>query len=558
MGVLPSWLFFISKWFVTLISKTKLRGWLDLKTNPMATIGAIGAILIFVFSLLITPQITTGQKNDIAAFDEFLCKVFPSEICQHHARRLSSDEEKALDYLTKSCEAGNIDECINIAYIYYENERVNAYELLEKACYNERVTACLSIAKRNLKGINIPQDIPKAISIYKDYCQKTYYSACSSYSQIYSEGKYADKDILKAISIIEPYCNDDSFHEISCVTLGNIYILEYADDDQKIDKVKKWYERLCTEQDECSSLALLYYNGIGFEKDLEKVLTLVKPHCFELESKKPDAMSCYVSGLALYEINDAPLVRQASAISFWAACKLSSNLGCKRLAYAYLEGTGIDRNIDQAIGLLEHSCKIDDASACLNLSIIYRTGSHVERNVIKGETFAQKACKLQDEYACFLVDKIYTKNPNVPNYWANALSKYETNCNRGDGYSCYWAGLIYNNGDSGIVENTTAANYFTLSCKYADEYGCFELAYMNEYGLGIPRDAIKAEELYEIACNAELAAACYHLGLMYKQEKGVVASTSKVYLLLEQACNGDFKTACEELDVKVIENSTLE
>jgi len=553
-----SWLFFISKWFVALISKTKLRTWLDLKTNPMATIGAVGAILIFVFSLLITPQITTDKNNDITAFDEFLCKTFPSEICQHHARRLSSDEEKALDYLTKSCEAGNIDECINIAYIYYENERVNAYELLAKACYNERVTACLSIAKRDLEGINVAQNIAKAIQIYKEYCQKTYYSACSSYSQVYSEGIYVDKDLSKAISIIEPYCDDDSFHEISCVTLGNIYILEYANDDQKIDQVKKWYERLCTEQNECTHLASLYYNGIGYEKNLDKVLTLLKPYCLALEGNEPDAMSCYLSGLALYEISDAPLAREASAISFWAACRMSSDIGCRRLAYAYLEGTGIERNIDRAISLLEHSCKVDDPSACLRLSIIYRTGSHVERSLSKGETYAQKACKLKDEYACFLVNKLYTKNPNVPNYWASALNKYEANCNRGDGYSCYWAGLIYNNGDSGIADNNTAANYFTLSCKYADEYGCFELAYMNEYGLGIPRDAIKAEELYEIACNAELAPACYHLGLMYKQEKGVVAPKSKIYLLLEQACNGKFKSACDELDVKVIDKSALE
>ena len=85
---------------------------------------------------------------------------------------------------------------------------------------------------------------------------------------------------------------------------------------------------------------------------------------------------------------------------FRNACDQGWNDGCASLAYLYLNGAGVPRNVGRAVPLLEKVCAGGDGSACSNLGLLYRRGDGVAPDPARALSDSKAACDLGIKSEC--------------------------------------------------------------------------------------------------------------------------------------------------------------
>lgn len=77
------------------------------------------------------------------------------------------------------------------------------------------------------------------------------------------------------------------------------------------------------------------------------------------------------------------------------AAKLGHNLAHHLLGVAYLEGEGVEKNIDSAISWFEKAATFNLVGSMLVLSTLYADGTQVKKDDKKAKYWADKAAKIQ-------------------------------------------------------------------------------------------------------------------------------------------------------------------
>lgn len=342
-----AWLFAITTWFMRLFAHTPLKEVLDIETKPVEQIALIGAILIFVFTLLFTPFVTTSNPHKATAFDEMLCNYFPADICVHLGR-LTKNEKEQLNYLTKACVGGGVEHCVNTGLKHLDGDEAKAVDLWRKGCDSGIELACSNLGMMHAQGRgNLPKDDNKAIALYRQACQRNNIHGCNNLGIMYQQGR-GDlvKDEQTAFYLFTKACLGGSPN--ACTSLGFIYEFDRSWLLKDEVKAKELYIRACDGGDAlgCNNLGYMYARGRG----------------------------------GLYKNN------ARAVILYEKACKAGNAFGCNNLGYMYANGYGgLNKDEVKAISLYKLACENKLALGCRNLA---KWNQKVHSDLVKDETKA--------------------------------------------------------------------------------------------------------------------------------------------------------------------------
>lgn len=344
-------------------------------------------------------------------------------------------------------------------------------------------------------------------------------------------------------------CNNGNAR--SCYILGAFY-----DKQQDFKKSMKFYEKACKNDyaDACVILGIFYENGKGIKQDYKKAEKLYQKACASFDNGNVLSLyGCHNLGV-LYKKAPSGIKQdlQAANTLFAKACKTKDELqvpsncssckatidtmrtfGCMDLAYAYLNGIGIQQDTQKALELWQIACDNKDFKACFNIAATYYNGEKTQNNLKQAEKIWLETCEKGAADSCLGVALLYTQNGTAPT--KKAMPFLEKACNLGNANGCYNLGVVYHQGEITPKNLKKARALYELACNGGESFGCHNLANIfddeNNYQA--------ANELFYKACDMGVNMACRNLGNSYRDGKGVQQDSRQAAVFFHKGCKLD-------------------
>ncbi|WP_305133800.1 tetratricopeptide repeat protein, partial [uncultured Clostridium sp.] len=257
---------------------------------------------------------------------------------------VEKDEEKSFKWHKKAAENNLPDSQYALSLMYKngdgcEENLVSAYYWVEKAAENDYEDAYYIIGRSYLEGICVDINYKRAFH----YLSKGYLAldtnCIESLAEMYLKGLYVKKDIYTAIEL---YTKAIEFGDKSVYfKLGKVY-----EDEGLINQSILIYKQGHEEGDlKCTQrLGIIYYNGEGVEKDLEKAMDYM-----EIAAAKKEPHAMYVLAVAYYSLNKfGDKTGDVAKALLKEAYELGSPYAADYLAYIIInelkDGKNINRN----------------------------------------------------------------------------------------------------------------------------------------------------------------------------------------------------------------------
>lgn len=186
----------------------------------------------------------------------------------------------------------------------------------------------------------------------------------------------------------------------ACQWMGDAYQYGTVLSDPDTALAAVWYSRAIAiyrrncasgNMSDCSSLGVMYRDGIGVSKDVTQAVALIRKGC-----DGGDMRGCIFLGMAYRDGNGASKdVAQAVAL-IRKGCDSGLMFGCVELGEIYRDGNGVSKDAAQAVALFRRACDGGYADGCLYLGDAYESGDGVPRNKSKAIELYRKACSIQD------------------------------------------------------------------------------------------------------------------------------------------------------------------
>lgn len=222
------------------------------------------------------------------------------------------------------------------------------------------------------------------------------------------------------------------------------------------------------------NVGVMYYRGMGVEKNLEKAITYLN----KAKDKSNSYAMLYLSSIYLEEKPYIDLVKSDFLLN--ESAKLKNPVALNNLALMYQQGTRVVKNIDTAINLYKQAAESGEFSAFLNLGNIY---------------FYEEDFDGKDELLGFY----YFQKAHENGVVSGTVS----------------LGTIYYNGR--FVEKDYEKSYalFSEAANSENPEACYMLAIQYQEGKGVNVDYKKMIELFEKSANKNYTPALQQLGLIY-------------------------------------------
>ncbi len=394
-----AWIYCISTWSMRLFSRTPLRSILDIDTKPVEQLALVGAVFVGIVAFGITPMLLKEDKKNISVADEFLCSIFPSEICLH-LRRLTSDEEEKLRYFRVACDTVGILQCHKMAIERSNLTNGEALYLFTKSCELGDAMSCTSAGTMYRGGFGVDIDLSKSNSFYQQGCDKGDVSGCVILAAVFlgdfeeiTSAVDADST-AKVASLYERSC--DLQHWISCAALGDQFARGYGV-PQSHERAREFYELACDHNEGlgCLGLARGYSNGLGVEIDATKA-----SHYYSLACNAGAARGCVLLGESYLYGQGVQGDPSRAASLYLQGCEGGEPLGCVRAGVSFTLGAGVQIDDVKATELFERACDQGNNLGCLALSQQYLAGRGVKQSDEKAEMLFKRACAGNAFEAC--------------------------------------------------------------------------------------------------------------------------------------------------------------
>ena len=145
----------------------------------------------------------------------------------------------------------------------------------------------------------------------------------------------------------------------------------------------------------CGSLAYLYQTGNGVAQSHEEARRLNTKACGE------DGPSCANLGFMLQTGLGGPPDPAGAAQIYAKACELRDPLGCSNLGTLLADGSGVDRNDDAAVPLLQIGCADKIGEACRYLADFHDAGrGKLPRSDVMRDYYCSKAVEFGEHVEC--------------------------------------------------------------------------------------------------------------------------------------------------------------
>lgn len=337
--------------------------------------------------------------------------------------REDSDEEKALRYQEK------------------------AVSLLEQACYDSSVRACLLLHYFYEYGVAVPQNRPKAerlvtlaLEIGTRDCMLGDNLSCKFLNAHPTYTDWIDKDIVK----LERKCGDKD--STSCYQAGLYYTQNFYTDKEASKTV----------QDDKSDF-------IKAAQFLQKACKIDTSVCANTIFRIKNAKECLMDN----DVN-ACANTQSKRPEFIA---LACEQGDMRSCYG-LRDLPTFNDTKRYVKLLQRVCRSGIIESCVQLSIMYEKGERVAKNKERALSFMQRACawsmtqKASNDY-CYFSGLGYENGEYVKQDITKAAEAYKYACeiSKENSSSCERLGMLYENAMQNIHE---ALKWYQKACKESE------------------------------------------------------------------------------------------
>lgn len=106
----------------------------------------------------------------------------------------------------------------------------------------------------------------------------------------------------------------------------------------------------------------------------------------------------------------------ADAMKYYeSACKYGFPRGCSVAGMVYLEGQGIEKNIEKGVQYLSEACRQDRGESCAVLGTGYLLGrDNISKDIEKAKLLLGKGCELGSLQACINLSRMHKMGDGVP------------------------------------------------------------------------------------------------------------------------------------------------
>jgi len=200
-----AWAYCISTWVMRLFSRGALNRVLDVENKPEAQVALVGAVLVFVAALVLTPILKADEQRQASAFDQMLCSVFGGRMCLHIVR-FTEDESQAFETLSQYCENKSDEDCFLLVFDFFRGDGVRVASMWQKSCEGGYALGCYSLGWMFDRGRAVAQDDAEAVSLYRQACELGYALGCSNLGGMYAYGRGVAQDDAEAVSLYRQAC----------------------------------------------------------------------------------------------------------------------------------------------------------------------------------------------------------------------------------------------------------------------------------------------------------------------------------------------------------------
>lgn len=356
---------------------------------------------------------------------------------------VDKDEENAFKWHKKAAE-NNLPASQYALSLMYKNGEgceenlVSAYYWVERAAENDYEDAYYVVGRSYLEGICVEVNYKKAFH----YLSKGYLAldtnCIESLAEMYLKGFNVKKDVYTALEL---YNRALEFGDRSIYfKVGKVY-----EDEGLINQAISIYNQgheegnlKCTQR-----LGIMYYNGEGVEKDLEKAIEYM-----EIAAAKKEPHAMYVLAVAYYRLNKfgdktsdiaKALLKEAYELGSpyaadYLACIMLNELkegkdvnknelviyikfgvenelkeSIFKYGYIYEKGIGIEQNYEKAYYYYTLAAETKYIKAMIKLGDWYKIGIFLNRNIDLAIKWYEKAAKEDDIEAIEKLIEIYER-----------------------------------------------------------------------------------------------------------------------------------------------------
>ena len=192
----------------------------------------------------------------------------------------------------------------------------------------------------------------------------------------------ARADKPAALDLASRACDLGDVH--SCVRAGVLALELHRTDSARIVEVER---RACRagNQEGCTVLATLYFQGLGVRKEPERAVVMLADACTAgLLDACGNLGVAYLLGMGVAEDH-------AKAVAnLTRACEHEAGDYCRMLALAWSGGDADERA--RAAPALQHQCDAGEVNSCFELAILYKHGTSVPVDLDRALELAHRAC----------------------------------------------------------------------------------------------------------------------------------------------------------------------
>ena len=269
-----AWAYCLSSWLVRV--SARLQNWLDVAGAPGQILAFLGASLVFVCSFAVQP-ILHMDENGRTPLDTTLCEWFSETVC-HHVVRLTKDDMEKLDLLGRACQGGVEEECYSDGFQKYDIAAENALRFYGQSCDAGNLNSCKSLGYMYSNGLAVAKDDARAVSLYRQACDGGDALGCNNLGSMYQGGLGVAQDDARAVSLYRQAC--EGGFALGCSNLGSMYRkgLGVAQDDVRAASL---YRQACDGGDAigCFNLGSMYQYSRGVAQDDARAADLYRQAC---------------------------------------------------------------------------------------------------------------------------------------------------------------------------------------------------------------------------------------------------------------------------------------
>lgn len=192
-------------------------------------------------------------------------------------------------------------------------------------------------------------------------------------------------------------------------------------------------------------------------------------------------------------------------------------------------------------------CAKGDGESCLAIGIAYLDGTGVAKDLRKGAEYVRKACDANNAVGCgYAAELIFNDEGNVGDVAEGYRLRVKA-CRGLHSLSCNNLGSAWANGSQGAskVDFVKAKTYYQMACHLKNPVGCFNIGNAYRLGEGVDADIQMAMTNFDLSCDLGGPQGCTELAILYYEGTDTPQDTAKAAALFDKGCKLGSDVSCQ-------------